>query len=234
MIAGSVKLERQNFISDARPGVRAPQQSRSEETYDRILDAARSLCDGRAFTDITVQQICEQADVSASSFYARFANRDALMSVLYVQHLDTMLAETAEGMDGEDWTSMPLSEAMIRFAELFLEAGRDIAPFVRSMQRIEDDHRSLVDKRIAYERASYDFMVLLFESRYGEFDAAMKRRIKVALSSLWATLRSALLPMSTLEALGISETELLRELSHQFCVATGLPEYPTDEVLREQ
>ncbi len=68
----------------ARSGdVRPPQQERSRETLDRIVEAAELLIDGRPFDSVSIDDIINEADVSRSSFYARFPSKEALLPVLF-------------------------------------------------------------------------------------------------------------------------------------------------------
>jgi len=63
--------------------VRPPQQERSRETLDRIIEAAERLIDSRAFDTVSIDDIINEADVSRSSFYARFPSKEALLPVLF-------------------------------------------------------------------------------------------------------------------------------------------------------
>ncbi|MFZ4519337.1 MAG: TetR/AcrR family transcriptional regulator [Microthrixaceae bacterium] len=67
-------------------GVVPPKQQRSRETVARILRAAEDLVADRAFRDITVQDICISADVSPSSFYARFPTKEDVLLALFDLH----------------------------------------------------------------------------------------------------------------------------------------------------
>lgn len=73
-------------MHDATGQHRPPKQERSRETLERILTAAESLLDGRPFAEISVDDIVNHADVSRSSFYARFENKDALLPLLYERY----------------------------------------------------------------------------------------------------------------------------------------------------
>ena len=52
--------------------VRAPQQARSQETLDRILDAAERLVSEKGFEDTTVADVVARAGSSVGAFYTRF------------------------------------------------------------------------------------------------------------------------------------------------------------------
>ncbi|MAE94263.1 MAG: hypothetical protein CL910_06345 [Deltaproteobacteria bacterium] len=62
--------------------VRRPKQQRSEQTLARILAAAEALLYERGAVDIPVRDICERAETSPSSFYARFPDKSALLHSL--------------------------------------------------------------------------------------------------------------------------------------------------------
>lgn len=72
-------------IEDVR-GVVPPKQRRSKETVERILRAAEELIAERNFHDVTVQDLCIAADVSASSFYARFPAKEDVLLALFDLH----------------------------------------------------------------------------------------------------------------------------------------------------
>lgn len=66
---------------------------------ERIIDAASPLLDERRFNDVSVDDIINRADVSRSSFSARFDNKEALLSVLFDRYADRVRSEFAEALD---------------------------------------------------------------------------------------------------------------------------------------
>ncbi|MEM7326513.1 MAG: hypothetical protein AAF531_25735, partial [Actinomycetota bacterium] len=178
---------------------------------------------GRDFSTISVADVYERADVSPSSFYARFTNRDALVTVLHERHLEAMFDAIEDGLSAIDWGALTLPEVVIVFSELFLESGRTDSAFLRSMQRTERDHPGLMDRRIAFERAGLDLTVTLIARRFEDLDEAGTLRLRVGWSALVSTLRQMLTPLSPMTVVEIDEARLLEELAEQFCVYTGLP-----------
>jgi AcrR family transcriptional regulator len=67
------------------PAVRfnPPQQSRSQATLERILDAAERVLAQKSFGEATLAEIVEEAGVTVGAFYRRFPDKDALL-----HHLD--------------------------------------------------------------------------------------------------------------------------------------------------
>lgn len=73
-----------------RQAVQQPQQDRSQATLDRLLDAAEALLGKKPFEEITVADIVRKARSSVGAFYARFADKDALLGPLYERYDDRL------------------------------------------------------------------------------------------------------------------------------------------------
>jgi AcrR family transcriptional regulator len=59
-----------------------PRQRRSRETFERILTTVERLLEHHALDELSIDRICAEADVSQSSFFARFPSREALVEAL--------------------------------------------------------------------------------------------------------------------------------------------------------
>jgi len=67
----------------AETWVQRPKQARSQRTLDALLDAAEALLATRAFHELRVDEIVARAGSSSGSFYARFADKSALLHALH-------------------------------------------------------------------------------------------------------------------------------------------------------
>ena len=66
--------------------VKPAQQDRSRDTHQRIVAAAeRLLSRGRAWSELTVAELVDEADASIGAFYNRFRDKDALLHVLQLE-----------------------------------------------------------------------------------------------------------------------------------------------------
>ena len=72
-----------------------PKQDRSRETQARILKATARLLEKEAFESISVRRIVDEAGTSIGSFYARFRDKNALLSVLYAEYEEQLQARLA-------------------------------------------------------------------------------------------------------------------------------------------
>ena len=79
-----------------------PKQRRSETTLLRLLEAVRELIADRDYDDVSVEEICQHALVSKSSFYARFPSKAALLQTLFEVYrqeaLDTQATTQAKAL----------------------------------------------------------------------------------------------------------------------------------------
>ena len=78
--------------------MRAPLQSRSQETLNRIVRAAETLLSERAWDSIPFRELIAEAGVSVGSFYARFDDKEALLDHLddlYVAEVKAMINDVA-------------------------------------------------------------------------------------------------------------------------------------------
>ena len=76
----------------------APQQSRSQASLDRILDATERLLEQRPFSEITVAEIAEEAEVSTGLLYSRFESKDAILPYLVIRFMEEQEAAFREAL----------------------------------------------------------------------------------------------------------------------------------------
>lgn len=82
---------------------RPPQQSRSKETLDRILDAAEQVLAEKAFGEATLAEIMERAGVTVGAFYRRYPDKNALLRHLDERFFAEMLVRADELFNPERW-----------------------------------------------------------------------------------------------------------------------------------
>src|SRR3954462_15588661 len=80
-----------------------PQQLRSQETLDRILDAAEQVLAEKSFGEATLAEIMERAGVTVGAFYRRYPDKNALLRHLDERFFAEMLAKGNDLFDPERW-----------------------------------------------------------------------------------------------------------------------------------
>lgn len=84
--------------------VRPPRQSRSQESLERILDAAEEIITEKGFEQATVAEIARRANSSVGAFYGRFREKEDLFRCLLDRFCEEALATAAEVLRPERWS----------------------------------------------------------------------------------------------------------------------------------
>ena len=90
--------------------VRPPRQARSQETLDRILDAAEALVAEKGFEDTPVSEIVQRAGSSVGAFYARFHDKDGLLHALYERYYEEAVATADAALAPARWEGAQVAE----------------------------------------------------------------------------------------------------------------------------
>ena len=86
--------------------VKPTHQARSQETLERILEAAEELVSERGFDNATVSEIVRRANSSVGAMYARFNDKDSLLVCLHERFCEQALA-TADTARRQNRTARP-------------------------------------------------------------------------------------------------------------------------------
>jgi AcrR family transcriptional regulator len=203
-----------------------PKQARSQETLDRILDAAERLVAEKGFEDTPVAEVVGRAGSSVGAFYTRFRDKEGLLHALYDRHLEQASATADDALDPERWHGASVPEIMrsvVRFlVEIYRERGGLIRAFVVRTHR---DPEFRARQLRLYEYVSEKLTALLL-ARAGEIrhpDPA--RAVAFGLTLVFGTLESALL-FGELRSgpLALTDDQLAAELTHVYLAYLGAQE----------
>jgi AcrR family transcriptional regulator len=115
------------------PRFRPPQQTRSQATLDRILDAAETVLEDKSFGEATLAEIMDRAGVTVGAFYRRFPDKDALLHLLDNRFFDELheLAQTALGES--KWEGATVSQIVHEFTDTAVQLYRERRGLLRSL-----------------------------------------------------------------------------------------------------
>jgi AcrR family transcriptional regulator len=122
------------------PRFRPPQQTRSQETLDRILDAAERVLEEKSFTEATLAEIMERAGVTVGAFYRRFPDKDALLHLLDERFFREMQDRADELLDPAHWRGASVADIVTEFARTAVSvylAKRGVARSVFLRARVD-------------------------------------------------------------------------------------------------
>ncbi len=92
--------------------VKAPRQARSQETLERLLDAAEAIIIEGGIDAATVAEVARRAGSSVGSFYARFADKEALLRCMLERFHEQAIATTDAVLVPPRWDGVELGDAL--------------------------------------------------------------------------------------------------------------------------
>jgi AcrR family transcriptional regulator len=97
-----------------------PQQARSQERVDLILDTAAEFIAEVGYEAVTTNAIAERAGISIGSLYRYFPDKDAILRGLTVRHLEQLRA-IYDRVFTEDLAYLPLEVVLDRIVDPFVD-----------------------------------------------------------------------------------------------------------------
>ena len=115
------------------PRFHPPQQHRSQETLDRILDATEGVLEGKSFTDATLAEIMDRAGVTVGAFYRRFPDKDALLQHMDERFFGEVRQRGEDLLDPARWTGACLNDVVRAFTAEAVSIYRSRRGLLRSL-----------------------------------------------------------------------------------------------------
>src|SRR3954469_4925276 len=112
---------------------RPPQQLRSRETLDRILDAAEQVMESKAFGEATLAEIMERAGVTVGAFYRRFRDKDALLHHLDERFFAELHRRADDVLDPARWSGAGAGVILSEFVGQAVEVYSTRRGLLRSL-----------------------------------------------------------------------------------------------------
>jgi AcrR family transcriptional regulator len=141
---------------------RVPVQSRSQQTFQRVLDAASALLGQVPLEDLTTTRIASEAGLSIGALYRFFPDKQSIVDAIAVRHVEQFKAE--------------LESSVLRSLEREMS---DLATF--NPAALLD---SVVDAYILYLDAHPDFRAISFGSHISPATKQREASPNVGLPSL--------------------------------------------------
>ncbi len=203
--------------------VRPPQQARSQETLERILDAAELLVTEKGFEDTPVAEIAQRAGSSVGAFYARFQDKDALLHALYERYYDQAIATADAALDPERWEDARVAEILDAVVRFLVAIYREQCGLIRAF--VIRNHRD-AGFQARRERLSHyvsERLSALLHARKDEISHTNPERAAAfGLALVFSTLESVML-FGELRSgvLALSDDDLATELTRAYLAYLG-------------
>lgn len=178
---GAAQIEAAPAESAAQPPGIGRRERRAAETRLRLFRCALQLFAERGFSNVTVEDITEAADVGKGTFFNYFETKDHVLGVMAEIQLGKVSEALALAADGRQTIHSVLHRLFLRIAE---EPGRspDLARALISSFLASGGVRAIM-KRNMQEGRKMAAEVLGAGQKRGEIDPALKKE-KLAIQLL--------------------------------------------------
>jgi AcrR family transcriptional regulator len=105
--------------------VHPPRQARSQQTLERLLEAAEELLSERGPDGFTVQEVARRAGSSVGSFYSRFPDKEALLRCLFQRFYEQATATIDAALAPGRWEGTPAPDLVGSAMAFLVRTCRD-------------------------------------------------------------------------------------------------------------
>ena len=207
------------------PRFRPPQQTRSQETLDRILDAAEQVLEEKSFTEATLAEIMDRAGVTVGAFYRRFPDKDALLHLIDQRFFQDLYRRADEVLDVERWRGAHIADVVDEVTRTGVELYRRRKGIIRSLflRARVDPVIQLTARKVNEHYFAKLRAVLLDPERYAEVTHADPHRaIALGFRMFLGALRETTVFSETWPEDELLEPNLASELSRQYLGYLGV------------
>jgi len=196
-------------------------QERSRRSAERIVAAALELLATRNFEDLSVNEIAARARLSVGGFYARFADKSALLHYLNASVIDGLVQRARELLSEEATRGFDARGVIERYVSMAVRAFRK---HKRVLQQVSLRSRTSVDPRfrahvVQTNRLLHDLLRERLWERRGEIGHRQPRlAIDVALTAVSGAMREYVLFQEFRPHFApVADVRLISELTDMFC-----------------
>ncbi len=148
--------------------IRPPRQARTQQSLERLLDAAEVLLRDKSFDDIHVSEIALRADTSVAAFYRRFHDKNALLYALHQRFSDAAIATADDVLQDERWASAGIREILEKIVPFLIEVLRSQESLQRPVYRLALSDEATRDSSLRLRRHVLGRLCELLLARRGE------------------------------------------------------------------
>lgn len=213
-------------VARPHPAVRAPRQARSAEGMERMLRAAEEVFAEKEFAEASLAEIAGRAGYTIGAFYARFADKDALLGTLERRLYETV-EEVVAHRTGEAEAGAVSLQAFVRAAVADTAAiYRQRRGTLRALTFVARHERALRGRMRRVNAATLERFTAAIERHPGGIAHPRPRvAAEFALVLIASTLRETILFRDNWPVpRSVDDATLVEELSRAVIAYLGLPD----------
>jgi len=132
--------------------IRPPRQLRTQQSLERLLDAAELLLRDKDFEDIPVSEIALRAETSVAAFYRRFKDKNALLHGLHERFFDEAVATAEVALDGQRWEGADIREILGSIIPFLIEVIQQQETLQRAVYRLALSDAAMAERSLRLRR----------------------------------------------------------------------------------
>ncbi len=195
------------------------QRAQGRAAFERIVESAQTLLDGRDWDSITLEEICLAADVSSSSFYRRFGSKEALLREVHRRWLAERHEAAVESIGAIDWSTISTREVLATMCRMYIADRSAISARALSMLRVQVTHPILAADRAANDRANLLAISSALAAVLDKPETDIRFAVQLMASGIWSAIQP---PAPFIQVLGWDEDELVERCVDAFVRVTEL------------
>jgi len=208
--------------------IRPPRQARSQETLERILDAAEALVAEKGFEDTPVSEIVARAGSSVGAFYARFHDKEGLLHALYERYYEEAVATTDATLAPARWEGAETAELVSAVIPFLVSIFRERRGLMRAFvvrNHTHPEFQARVERLSHYVIARLCALLLERSEELGHPDP--ERAARFAMLLVFSALESTILFGETRSSLlSLTDEDLAAELTRSTLAYLGVAPSP--------
>ncbi len=208
--------------------VRPTHQARSQETLERLLEAAEEVVSDKGFDSATVAEIVKRANSSVGAMYARFNDKDSLLVGLHERFCEQALATSEAALDVERWRGASIADILGTAVPFLVQIYQQKRGLIRAFIIRGSTDRPFAQRAARIAQTISERLIALLEARRDEIRhpnpvLAIDFALRMAFDMLdQATLYSGI----ERTAVPLTSEQLAEELTRAFLSYLGVESAP--------
>jgi AcrR family transcriptional regulator len=207
--------------------IQQPQQTRSRETMNLILDAAGQILEIKNFEELTIAEVVHRAGTSVGAFYGRFKDKEALLQTLDERFFNEFDEAVIALLAPKNWLTMSISSIVTDVTNLIVQTYSKDKGVLRSLNlksRLTNDSSFKTRELSAWNELFPQFQIALLSHQEEITHPNPRLAIRLGFQQMFFCTREILLWAPLREDITYTSEELVSELARAYLAYLGVQE----------
>ncbi len=209
---------------DYRRWTKNPKQSRSEESLERILDAALDQLLEYGAESLSVASVADRAGYTVGALYRRFADKQSLLHALHERFAENLLMLMKNIADQVEAQKLSIADLVEMLSEQAWAFAAQQQAFLQLANIFAQNDEDFLKRRELVSKASEDILRPLFLNRSNEISHPdPERAVRFVFEQSMAAFNYRIESVQSNKIFPVmDDKEFINELKHCFYLYLGL------------